>query len=73
MNKRVIMKQLSAALSNVNAEISGIASSGGKYGRAMSGEGYSGGYRDALNDVILLLNGVTPDRRNYWWFTERTK
>lgn len=29
-------------------------------------EGYSGGYRDALDDVALLLNGVVPCRRHYW-------
>ena len=33
---------------------------------AMAGEGYNGGYRDALNDVILVLNGILPDR-NGWW------
>lgn len=39
---------------------------GSHYARGLSGEGYSGGYVDALMDVLLLLNGCLPDRRNYW-------
>ena len=39
---------------------------GSKYAAALSGEGYNGGYRDALDDVVLALNGVTP-RRHGWW------
>lgn len=27
---------------------------------------YQGGYADALSDVVLLLNGTIPNRRNYW-------
>ena len=39
---------------------------GGIYAKGLAGEGYKGGYRDALDDVILLLNGATP-YRNEWW------
>lgn len=59
-------KLIEAALKKVNAEISGIASHGGIYARGMASEGYAGGYRDALDDILLLLNGVIPHRRNYW-------
>ena len=38
-----------------SASISGLAS-----------EGYNGGYADALQDVLLALNGTTPNRNNWW-------
>ena len=60
-----IKRKLDKARDKVNQEISGFASHGG-YAAALSSEGYSGGYRDALNDIELLLNGVTPNRRDYW-------
>lgn len=34
--------------------------------RGLAYEGYNGGYIDALNDVVLLLNGCVPDRRGWW-------
>jgi len=37
----------------------------GLYG-CLAGEGYNGGYRAALDDVILALNGNLP-LRNGWW------
>lgn len=36
------------------------------FSRGLASEGYAGGYRDALDDVLLALNGVTPDRRGWW-------
>ena len=41
-------------------------SAGGKYAAGLASEGYSGGYRDALYDTILLLQDVQPRRRQYW-------
>ena len=35
------------------------------YSRGLAGEGYNGGYRDAISDIILLLNGVIPNYRNF--------
>ena len=35
------------------------------YSRGLASEGYAGGYRDALSDVLLALNGVEPDRYPY--------
>lgn len=36
------------------------------FSEGLASEGYAGGYRDALEDVLLLLNNVTPRRRDYW-------
>lgn len=58
-------RRINLAVTKVNKEISDLASLG-RYALALSGEGYAGGYRDALYDVQLLLNGCIPDRRGYW-------
>jgi len=29
-------------------------------------EGYNGGYLNALDDVLLFLRGVRPNRNNWW-------
>ena len=42
------------------------ASTGGKFARGLSSEGYAGGYAQALEDVQLALNGVKPRTRGYW-------
>ena len=36
------------------------------YGAGLASEGYVGGYSDALNDVLLAMNGITPTRRGWW-------
>jgi len=59
-----IVRKVQKAISNVNKEIEG--NSVGKYGAGLASEGYAGGYRDALNDVLLALRGVNPNRRWYW-------
>ena len=63
-----IVKKIRNALDAVNRQIRGyISSSDGNYvARGLSGEGYDGGYRDALHDVIQALNGSTPDRWLRW-------
>lgn len=38
----------------------------GVYSRWLAAEGYNGGYRDALDDVLLALGGVTPQRHDWW-------
>jgi len=58
-------KLISKAIKNVDEEIAGLASHG-HTAAGLSSEGYAGGYRDALYDMINLLNGVFPQRR-YWW------
>jgi hypothetical protein len=65
-------KTLKQVRSKVQAEISGFANEypegtrSGLYSRGLASEGYDGGYRDAIDDVMLFLNGVTPDRRGWW-------
>ena len=64
-----IKRKLDKVRKRVTREISGMASMGGRYAGAVAAEGYNGGYRDALDDVQLALNGVTPRRRG-WWYEE---
>lgn len=66
-----IKRKLYRARKRVEHEIRAVASMGGKYARGLSSEGYFGGYRDALNDVLLALNGVTPQRHGWWMETDR--
>lgn len=67
MRKRELEKRIDAAMENVKAEIGRNARSGGLYGRGLSGEGYAGGYLQALSDIDGLLRDVEPgDRRGYW-------
>lgn len=63
-----IKRRLSAAESRVTELINAQAREGGMYARGLAGEGYLGGYRDALSDVLLLLNGVDPPKRHsgFW-------
>jgi len=64
------MKRIRAiryAQAQADKEIIGFAGRGGMYARGLASEGYAGGYRDALSDVLLLLTGDTmPHRRDYW-------
>ena len=41
-------------------------SKGPNFATGLSEEGYVGGYRDALNDVLLAMNGVKPSTRGWW-------
>lgn len=61
-----IKRQISIALYNVDREISGTAKQG-FYAAAMSGEGYAGGYRQALHDVTAALDGVPPSGWPRYW------
>lgn len=46
----------------------------GMYARGLASEGYLGGYRDALQAVMLLLNGVIPnDFRGYHLWDENER
>lgn len=61
-----IRRQVNKAHAQVSREIAAFAARGDKYSRGLASEGYNGGYRDALSDVLLALNGVRPNR-NGWW------
>lgn len=52
-------------------EIRCNAQTGGRYAGAMSGEGYAGGYLQALSDVLAALDGYPPSnsRYGYHWQT----
>jgi hypothetical protein len=52
----------------VRAEIRANAQ-GNQYAAGLSGEGYAGGYLQALDDVIAALNGisVSNSRYRYQW------
>ena len=67
MNKRKLQQTINKARVEVNEEIIGFAKRS-TIAAGLSSEGYAGGYRDALDDITLLLNGIAPHRRNYWNF-----
>ena len=56
------IKQLDRAQAWARYEIRAVAEGGSKYARGLAGEGYYGGYRDAIGDVFLILNNVEPQR-----------
>ena len=60
-----IKRQIKLALLKVNCEISMFAKRDFPAG-ALASEGYTGGYRQALCDVIAALNGVPPSNSRYW-------
>lgn len=56
-----------SALHEVNKEISQLSRGRDNiYASGLAPEGYQGGYRDALNDCLLLLGGTMPNTRGYW-------
>lgn len=62
-----IKRKVKIALNNVDKRISYFAKSGGSFAGALSSEGYNGGFRDALLDVLLLLNGNNPCLNRELW------
>lgn len=67
MRKSEAMRRIKAAQIEAQKLIAGHASLGGKFAPALSSEGYNGGYRDALSDVMLLLNNCDPCCRREFW------
>lgn len=70
---RGIKRMIGTARENVQREIRSSAGYGNNlserqsfFARGISSEGYFGGYVAALDDVMLALNGVVP-QRNGWW------
>lgn len=57
-----IKKQLKIARRGVSRLIAEHASRGGRFAGGLAAEGFDGGYREALDDVQLALNGVMPNR-----------
>lgn len=66
-----IKRKLDTAYKNLNNHIGKSGSDGNNvFARGLASEGYAGGYRDALLDVMTALNGITPTR-NGWWSDEK--
>ena len=61
-----IVRKVIRARRNVEKEIQRSTDDESMFDRGLSFEGYNGGYINALDDVLLALNGVTP-RRYSWW------
>jgi hypothetical protein len=60
-----IKRQIDKVITNVTKEIH-ASTQGGFYAAGLSSEGYLGGYRQALWDVKLALNGNKPNTRGWW-------
>lgn len=61
------VRTLRAVAAQASAEISGDGRPGDHIARGLSAEGYAGGYRDALHDVLAFMqHGHPGDQRGYW-------
>jgi len=67
MRKRELEKRIRMASKCVYGDIAGFASRGGKFAGGLAAEGYNGGYRDALQDVLLVMNDVSPCIKPRFW------
>ena len=66
MRKRELERRLKLAMAAVQKKISANARQG-FYAAGLSSEGYAGGFKQALSDVLQLLYDVEPnDDRHYW-------
>jgi hypothetical protein len=67
--ERLTMKQkkewLRIQQNRINDAIKRNTNNDNLYSRGLASEGWNGGYRDAISDVILLFNGVIPNYRNF--------
>src|SRR6185503_3948623 len=61
-----IKRKVRKARRAVAALIAEHAKLEGRFAGALSAEGYNGGYQDALDDVLLALEGVNPQRHDFW-------
>lgn len=61
-----IKRKLNKVLDKVNKQIASSINRDNIYSRGLASEGYNGGYRDALSDVLLALNGAQPNRQRWW-------
>ena len=70
MNEKLTMTQKRKWIRNqedrVREAIKIATNQNSLYSRGLASEGYNGGYRDALSDIILLLNDVYPNCRNFY-------
>jgi hypothetical protein len=66
MRKAKLQKVLRAVQAEVDAGITSFAK-GGNLPGSLASEGYNGGYRDALMDVMLAQDDIWPNQRPHWW------
>lgn len=66
---RGIVRKVQRAAARVNADIARSIDRTSKYSSGLAYESFKGGYLAALNDVLLVLNGVEPNDgvRAPWW------
>ena len=60
-----IKRKLAVASRRISSAIAESIDRDSYYSAGLSGEGYVGGYRDALEDVLLALNGVEPNSAGF--------
>jgi len=61
-----IIRKVQKARKRVNELINQETDRSNRFSGGLSGEGWNGGYRQALDDVLLVLNGVEPRTRGLW-------
>lgn len=59
---RGIKRKIYRARKRINDRIAASTDRTNLYSRGLASEGYLGGYRDCLEDILLVLNGVNPNR-----------
>ncbi len=62
--------RIKLALVRIRREITGHAQRG-DIAAGLAGEGYAGGYADALMDLQLLLRGIEPCIRPGYWRVDK--
>jgi hypothetical protein len=63
---RGIIRKVARARKRVEELIQRETDRTNRFSGGLSGEGWNGGYRQALDDVMLALNGVEPSTRGFW-------
>lgn len=68
-----IKRKLNHVAQAVSKELAAQTDQNSLYAKGLSSEGYQGGYRQALWDVLQALNGGVPNGRfaRYWEECER--
>lgn len=65
-NKKDIISKVGES---IRKEHSKFTDQNSLYSRGLSSEGYDGGYMQALQDVLLFMNGNIPNSRyGYIWY-----
>ena len=66
MRKKELLMRINVATERTDESIKASTNRDSLHSRGLASEGYLGGYRDALQDVVLLINGTIPNRRQLW-------